>query len=92
MEHHEVIEKIKKARKWQLIVAIPVGIILVGSILLRGSGLGLGDDTLTGIAACLVIGGLIFSAWNWRCPVCHIYLGKNMNPDFCHKCGTKLKE
>ncbi len=90
MEHHEVIEKIKKAKKIQLFVAVPVGIALVGMVLLRNTTIS--TDTLTAIAVCIVIAGLIFSAWNWRCPVCHTYLGKNMNPDFCHKCGTKLKE
>jgi hypothetical protein len=39
----------------------------------------------------VVIGVLVFSLINWRCPACNSYLGKLMNPRYCPKCGIGLK-
>jgi len=38
----------------------------------------------------LILGGMGFSLYNWRCPACHKYLGKSISPKFCAKCGTAL--
>jgi hypothetical protein len=38
-----------------------------------------------------LVGVLIFSFQNWRCPACHRYLGKSSNLTFCPKCGVALK-
>lgn len=38
-----------------------------------------------------VAGALIFSFRNWRCPACDGYLGKQMSPRFCAKCGIALQ-
>lgn len=45
--------------------------------------------TLTGLV--LIIGGLIFSLFNWLCPNCNKYLGKRINPNFCSHCGSELR-
>jgi len=37
-----------------------------------------------------VVGVLIFSFQNWRCPACHRYLGKGSRLTFCPKCGVAL--
>jgi hypothetical protein len=34
---------------------------------------------------------LIFSLWHWRCPACKRYLGKQINPKYCSKCGVELR-
>ncbi|MGC8774745.1 MAG: hypothetical protein ACP5R6_05750 [Chlorobaculum sp.] len=39
----------------------------------------------------VVIGALVFSFKNWRCPACDKYLGRSMNPHFCWKCGIALR-
>ncbi|NTV66985.1 MAG: hypothetical protein HGB06_04760 [Chlorobaculum sp.] len=39
----------------------------------------------------MVIGVLVFSLTNWRCPACNSYLGKLMNPRYCPKCGIGLR-
>ena len=39
----------------------------------------------------LVVGALIFSFLNWRCPACKGYLGKAISPRFCVKCGAVLQ-
>ncbi len=32
-----------------------------------------------------------FSAFNWRCPSCNKYLGRNINSRICKKCGSRLR-
>jgi hypothetical protein len=32
-----------------------------------------------------------FSAFNWRCPLCKKYLGRNINKRVCKQCGTRLR-
>lgn len=57
-----------------------------------------GKDAVLGIplavvgpaAVVLILGGLGFSLYNWRCPACNKYLGKAMSPKFCAKCGVEL--
>ncbi|HEX4440569.1 MAG TPA: hypothetical protein VH854_10900 [Thermoanaerobaculia bacterium] len=41
------------------------------------------------IWVAMVVGVLIFSWQNWRCPACDRYLGK-YPPRFCPKCGVPL--
>lgn len=39
-----------------------------------------------------LLGMLIFTLYNWRCPACHEYLGrKHLNPRYCPACGTQLQ-
>jgi len=32
-----------------------------------------------------------FSAFNWRCPLCKKYLGKDISRSICRHCGTRLR-
>ena len=43
------------------------------------------------ITFVIIVGAIIFSLFNWRCPSCKGYLGKAINPKFCVKCGTQLR-
>lgn len=43
------------------------------------------------IFLAVVIGVLAFSFRNWRCPACGRYLGREMSPRFCSKCGVALQ-
>jgi hypothetical protein len=36
-------------------------------------------------------GAAVYSFFNWRCPACNKYLGKQWNPRFCSKCGAPLR-
>jgi len=43
-------------------------------------------------AQVVVIAAFIgFSAFNWRCPSCKKYLGKDVNKVICKKCGTRFR-
>ena len=33
-----------------------------------------------------------FSVFNWRCPSCKKYLGRDINRRICKKCGSRLCE
>ena len=82
-------------RRRQILLAVPLLPVLIGVLAVRDRG----DAVLFGIPAViwgpaflmLVIGALIFSLWNWRCPACNKYLGKGMSPRFCPKCGVALQ-
>ena len=34
---------------------------------------------------------ILFSLYNWRCPACSKYLGKQRSPKYCSKCGVALQ-
>jgi hypothetical protein len=49
---------------------------------------------MTAVAPLLfvfIVGTLVFSLKNWRCPACDRYLGKVWNPKHCHSCGVALR-
>ena len=57
------------------------------------------DDVVLGIPRGIAVATTItlavvliaFTIFNWRCPGCRRYLGRNVNPAFCSKCGVPLK-
>jgi hypothetical protein len=45
----------------------------------------------TPVSIIALVGVLIFSIKNWKCPACNHYFEKAFNPSFCSKCGVKLR-
>ena len=83
-------------RKRQLFVSIPLVIFMVGVMIAldektKAPVFGLSASVVGGIFAVVMGGGLVFSLLNWRCPACQRYLGKHINPSFCHRCGVPLR-
>ena len=81
-------------RRNQILVSVP---LIATIILLVVSGespdqmiLGMPVTVWGPAFAVLILGGIGFSLYNWRCPACHKYLGKSISPKFCAKCGTEL--
>ena len=90
----EIIADFQKKRMRQILALVPVVLAFIGLISVEGKSGGLFglSPTLTmGISFMLIIGVLIFSLLNWRCPSCNRYLGKAFNPKFCSKCGVQLR-
>jgi hypothetical protein len=91
----QVVEEFRLRRKRQWLAAIPgvAAVVFISYFLKREDFalFGLSSTALTFGACAVVLGYLMFSIWNWRCPGCDGYLGKGMNPSFCGKCGVKLK-
>lgn len=82
-------------RRRQILTAVPSLAVLVALALQGDSGatlLGLGPDVWPFVAAAVIVGAVAFSLVNWRCPACHKYLGKSINPAFCSKCGVPLRD
>jgi hypothetical protein len=89
-------EQFGQRRKRQIILAIPlVALIVAVSVLADekagGPMLGLPIAVVGPVFAVLVVGAIVFSLRNWRCPACDRYLGKGINPRFCPKCGAALQ-
>jgi hypothetical protein len=89
-------EEFAARRKRQLILVVPVAVVLIGFGVLADepSGvdvLGLPSAVVVTALGLLVVGAVVFSFMNWRCPACNTYLGKGMNPHFCPKCGVALQ-
>jgi hypothetical protein len=83
-------------RKRQLFVSIPLVIFMIGVLIALDEKtkvpvFGLSPSVIVGIFVVVMGGGLVFSLLNWRCPACQRYLGKHMNPSFCHRCGVPLR-
>jgi len=82
-------------RKRQITLAVPLIGAIIAVALLGDSDqqefLGLPSAAWGAGFFLLVAGALIFSFRNWRCPACDRYLGKQMSPKFCSKCGVVLQ-
>jgi hypothetical protein len=83
-------------RRRQLMVSVPLILVLiVFATANEGTGLVLGAipiNLLAPVFIIAIVGVLIFSLRNWRCPACNKYLGKTFNPKFCSKCGVSLRD
>ena len=94
-DNARIIEGFKQKRKIQLILLIPFAVIVILFFLITRSDVdnigGLSSDVLLPPIVILMVLGLIFSFFNWRCPACKSYLGKQINPKHCHNCGAKLQ-
>lgn len=85
-------------RRRQMLVAVPFVALIVGFVALARAGQADGENLmgvplLVWAAAflALVVGVLVFAFRNWRCPACGKYLGREMGPRFCSKCGVALQ-
>jgi hypothetical protein len=80
-------------RKRQMILAVPLVVLVLLAILSdRGGGaiFGIPRQTIGMGFFIFVVGALMFSFRNWRCPACDRYLGKG-TPSYCPKCGVELQ-
>ena len=90
----QVVREFKERQKKQLWVTVPVifGFLVLIGLADRRVSIGGIPCSLLGVPAfAIIIGLLIFSWQNWRCPACNGYLGKVINPRFCSKCGAALQ-
>jgi hypothetical protein len=87
-------EQFKSRRTRQLMVSLPLVAVVLGASFLRSGKpeqiAGISVQTLGLAFFFLMVGVLIFSLRNWRCPACDRYLGRSISPRFCPKCGVEL--
>jgi hypothetical protein len=82
-------------RKRQLFATIPVVgavLLVIAADRLRTPVLGISPSVMAPFAFAVVVGMVVFTLVNWRCPACNSYLGKRLNPSFCSSCGVQLRE
>jgi rubrerythrin len=90
------VEEFARRRKRQFLLTLPVAVAAFAFILLA-------DKTkdaesagrtmvLMPLAMVALLGLIIFSLKNWRCPACHSYLGREISPRFCPRCGAQLMD
>jgi hypothetical protein len=90
----EIIAEFKKKRTRQIMAVGPIILAFIGLLSVENNPtgiFGLAPSTILVTAFAVIISVLVFSFLNWRCPSCNKYLGKAINPKFCSKCGTQLK-
>lgn len=90
----DVVQEFRHRRNRQ-IAAIAIAVFLLIALLYRHShpGLIFGEISKTAVTIgeiAIMVGFIIFSAGNWRCPACGRYLGSNINLRRCRKCRTAL--
>ena len=82
-------------RRKQRFLAVPLIALFIGFAVFRDRN----QSDFFGFSAAiwgptfllLVVGAVIFSFVNWKCPACNKYLDKNTNLIFCSKCGVELQ-
>jgi len=91
----DIKSKFKSRFRKQLAVAIILLPIILALIIGDRNGgttiLGMEAEIFGIFAIVLVIVALVFSLFNWRCPSCNKYLGREIYPKFCNKCGVQLR-
>jgi hypothetical protein len=83
-------------RKRQIMLAVPLVALFLGVAIFsdekdQAALPGIPMRVVAPVLVAAVVGALIFSLRNWRCPACDRYLGKGASPRFCPKCGVALQ-
>lgn len=82
-------------RRRQLMLSAPMFLLMFGVIFLEKKGqdalFGVEVDSLVIFLFLTIAAAIVFSLWNWRCPACRGYLGKQISPRFCSRCGVELQ-
>ena len=83
-------------RKRQLAVSAPLVVLVLGFVFMEDRLAGAVRGTSSAVAVPLflivILGALVFSLRNWRCPACGKYLGHSFNPKHCQSCGVALRD
>jgi hypothetical protein len=93
-EKSEFREEFKRRRSRQIFLAVPLIAMILLFAVLRGRKVeipGVPVSVLGPLFLALVVAALVYSLYNWRCPACNRYLGRDLSPRFCNKCGVNLQ-
>ena len=91
----DIKDEFRRRRRRQLLATVPLlAIIGVSFWLRRDPAATLAGQRLAAlvpVALVVIVGFVVFTLVNWRCPACKSYLGKGIGPSFCRKCGVALE-
>ena len=74
-------------------IAIAIFVVMLCAVLYARPGV-LGEyskATLFAVQIVTIASFMVFTSYNWRCPVCHKSLGADINKRGCKKCRTRLR-
>jgi len=90
-----VFEEFKRRKRRQLTFIPIILIFFIPLIYFETKGVktffGFPTKILGPVNAGIILLAMIFSLYNWCCPICNCYLGKGFTFRFCRKCGTQLE-
>ena len=93
-QKQEIRDAFAVRRKRQIAIAgVFIAMILV-FYAMKWAGIEFGDGASAAtmvIFLTLIVGAVIFSFSNWRCPGCNAYLGRSLGHRFCPSCGVQLR-
>ena len=81
----------RRRQIWLLVLGLPFLVVLAG---FRAMPAQLNNAVAGGLglaAIGYVAFACVFSLWNWRCPACGRWLGNQLSPARCRKCGVNLQ-
>jgi hypothetical protein len=84
--------RLRQSRQF-LAIAITLVLLLFLALLHRHPGLfgNFSKNSILEAQIVLIAAFIVFSAFNWRCPLCKKYLGKDISRRICRHCGTRLR-
>jgi len=85
---------VRRRRRWLgvAVIFIAVLVVVLTGNRIGGPLLGIGAAVWQPVGVVVVLGAVVFSLINWRCPACGRYLGRTINPAFCPRCGIALRD
>jgi len=84
--------RLRQSRQFLAIAAMLLLLLLLALLYKRPDIFGeFSKNTIFAAQIVLIAAFIGFSAFNWRCPSCKKYLGKDISRRICKQCGTRLR-
>ena len=93
-DHNQIVEDFKLRRGRQHIaIASALLLIVLLAVIHRWHGLfgNLSKDAIFAAQVIVIAAFIGFTSYNWRCPSCKKYLGRDINKHGCRKCGARFR-
>jgi hypothetical protein len=74
-------------------IAIALFVVMLCAVMYKRPGV-LGEYSKASLFAVQIVtiaSFMVYTSYNWRCPVCSKSLGTDINKRGCKKCGTRLR-
>jgi len=95
IQKSDIQREFSRRRRNQLVLAGALSPVVIALVLYKkqmaGTIFGLSGQVALPPILVLIVGALIYSHLNWRCPACSKYLGRGINPRYCPHCSVGLR-
>lgn len=92
--YEQIKQEFHQRQTYQIIaIAIALFVVMLCAVLYKRPGV-MGEYSkaaLFSVQIATIAVFLIFTVYNWRCPVCSKSLGSDINKRGCKKCKTRLR-